>query len=65
MSFDNVNSITNQLLAKYDDNFDNLYQSIIRINSSIMNKEEIINKENDEIINKDKIITILQYQVTK
>jgi len=55
------NYITNQLIQKYDEKFNELYKRIVNINSSIMNKEELIYKENDEIQYKDNTIKILQY----
>lgn len=59
----NLNSITNELLLKYDDKFNELYNKKINIDSSIMNKEELILKENDEIIRKEHTVSILQYTV--
>ena len=58
-----VNTITNQLLLKYDDSFNKLYNKKLNIDSSIMNKEEIIIKENNEILRKDNIITKLNYSI--
>lgn len=55
------NYITNELIQKYDQKFNDLYRRIVNINSSIMNKEELIYKENDEIQNKNNTIQILQY----
>ena len=46
MSNNNVNDITNQLILKYDDKFNQLYDENLNINSSIMNKEELIVKIN-------------------
>lgn len=56
-----TNEVTNELLLKYDEKFNEQYRKIVNVNSSIMNKEELILKENDEIINKDNSIKILQY----
>lgn len=56
-----LNSVTNDLILKIDQNFNELYDKKLSINSSIMNKEEIIIKENDEIEIKDNKLTILQY----
>ena len=56
-----LNNITNSLLLKYDEKFNENYNKIVSINSSISNKEELINKENDVIINKDFNISILYY----
>lgn len=58
-----VNTITNQLLLKYDDNFNKLYNKKLNIDSSIMNKEEIIIKENNEISRKENIISVLNYSI--
>ena len=56
-----LNDVTNDLILKYDEQFNELYDKKISIDSSIMNKEEIILKENDEINNKNNTLTILQY----
>ena len=56
-----LNTITNELLLKYDDNFNESYNKIININSSIMNKEELVIKENDLITTRDTNIIILQW----
>jgi hypothetical protein len=58
-----INYITNELLQAYDQKFNNSYKKIVNINSSIMNKEELIYKENDEIQYKDNVIRILQYTI--
>lgn len=55
----NINNITNELLLKYDEKFNSLYKKILNINSSIMNKEELIIKEDDEIKRKEGTIIIL------
>jgi len=55
-----LNNITNELILKYDENFNELYDKIININSSITNKEEIIYKTNDEIYSKERTIIIIQ-----
>ena len=57
---DNVNDITNELILEYDNKFNKSYNKILDINSSIMNKEELIVKENDEITRKEKNIMSLQ-----
>jgi hypothetical protein len=57
----NINDITNELLLKYDDKFNDLYSKRVFLNSSIMNKEELINKINDEIYNKQVNIIQLKY----
>jgi hypothetical protein len=56
-----LNSVTNELLLKYDNNFNELYNKIVKLNNSIKNKEEIINKMDDNIFEQDKIILILKY----
>jgi hypothetical protein len=64
MSISNIrvlNNVTNDLILKYDENFNELYDKKLNIDSSIMNKEELIIKENDEITNKNNTLTILQY----
>lgn len=63
MSDLNLNNITNKLLLKYDDNFNELYDKKVNIDSSIMNKEELILKEHDEILKKEQNIAILQYSL--
>jgi len=56
-----LNNVTNDLILKYDEKFNELYDKKVNIDSSIMNKEELIIKENDEIYYKNNRITILQY----
>jgi hypothetical protein len=36
-----LNNVTNDLILKYDKNFNELYNKKLSINSSIMNKEEL------------------------
>jgi hypothetical protein len=60
---DNLKSITNELILKYDKKFDDNYNKILHLNSSVMNKEEIIIKENDEIKRKEKNIELLQISI--
>jgi hypothetical protein len=48
-----LNSVTNDLLLKYDENFNELYDKILSLNTSITNKEEILVKERLEMKNKD------------
>ena len=43
-----VNDYTNELILKYDENFNELYNKKVNIDTSITNKEAIINKTNDE-----------------
>ena len=63
MNNTSLDSITNKLLLKYDDNFNKSYDKILDIDSSIMNKEELIIKINDEIDKKTNNINILKYLV--
>jgi hypothetical protein len=56
-----LKSVTNDLILKYDENFNELYNKKVTINSSITNKEELIIKINDEITNKNNTLQILQY----
>lgn len=56
-----LNNVTNDLILKYDENFNELYNKKLGINSAIMNKEELIIKENDEITIKSNTLIILQY----
>jgi hypothetical protein len=58
---ENNNDITNKLIMKYDEKFDEFYSKIVDIKSSISNKEELIIKINNEITYKDNSITVLQY----
>lgn len=51
--------IKNELLKKYNTQFNDLYDNIVNINSYIQNKEELIIKENNEIERKDMSISIL------
>jgi hypothetical protein len=48
-----LNSVTNDLLLKYDENFNELYNRILSLNTSVTNKEEILVKERLEMKNKD------------
>jgi hypothetical protein len=48
-----LNSVTNDLLLKYDENFNELYNRILSLNTSITNKEEVLVKERLEMKNKD------------
>jgi hypothetical protein len=48
-----LNNVTNDLLLKYDENFNELYDKILSLNTSITNKEEILVKERSEMKNKD------------
>ena len=57
----NLNSVTNDLLLKYDQKFNQQYNKIVSVNSSIMNKEQMIHMINDHIIEKDIYIISLKY----
>jgi hypothetical protein len=59
----NVNNITNELILKYDNKFNELYDKKLDIDQSIMNKEELIVRINDEINNKSYTISVLQYSL--
>jgi len=58
-----LNNITNKLILKYDDKFNKLYNKILQINSSIMNKEELIVKEDVDIVKKTQTILKLQIAI--
>ena len=58
-----LDSTTNDLLLSYDDNFNENYNKIVSLNSTIMNKEELIRLENDIISKKNINIIILQYLI--
>ena len=62
-NFNNINNnqITNKLILKYDEKFNELYEKKVHIDSSIKNKEELITKENEQIQKKIITIQILQY----
>jgi positive regulator of sigma E activity len=59
----NLNDITNNLILKYDEKFNQLYDKKVLLDSSITNKEEVIIKINEEIFNKETKISVLQYTV--
>jgi len=61
MSAQTLNIITNDLIQSYEVKFNELYMTQTEINNSIMNKEEIIIKENSEIYLKENKIITLQY----
>lgn len=61
MSDSSLTSITNQLLGEYDLKFNENYNDIVQLNSSIQNKEELILKTNEVILYKERNIIILQY----
>lgn len=58
-----MNDITNDLILKYDEKFNKNYDKKLDINSSIMNKEELIIKINNEIEKKEINIEILKYSI--
>jgi hypothetical protein len=55
-----IDVITNNLILKYKDRGNKLYEQKKLINNSIMNKDEIILKENEEIKLKDIRINTLK-----
>ena len=61
MSNSSLNSVTNQLIKEYDLKFNENYNDIVQLNSSIQNKEELILKTNEVILYKERNIIILQY----
>jgi hypothetical protein len=63
MSVRNLNKITNQLILNYDQRFNKNYNKIVEINSSIMNKEELIIKENLELKKKEITISLLKLSI--
>lgn len=63
MSATNLNNITNQLILNYDQRFNKNYNKIVEINSSIVNKEELIIKENQELQRKEIIISLLKISI--
>ena len=56
-----LTSVTNKLLNEYNIKFNENYNDIIQLNSTIQNKEQIIMKINEVILYKDRNIIILQY----
>jgi hypothetical protein len=56
-----INSVTNDLLLKYDKKFNELYNVKLKLNTSISNKEEIIIQLNDNNQQNDLIISLLQW----
>jgi hypothetical protein len=57
------NKITNNLIMKYDQSFDQLYDRLTNMNNSIITKESYIKKITDEIYNKETNILILYYSI--
>jgi hypothetical protein len=54
-----LSSVTNDLLLQYDENFNELYNKILSLNTSITNKEEVLVKQRLEMKNKDLSIEYL------
>ncbi len=63
MSTNDLNSVTNDLLIKYDDNFNKLYDKKNILSTGIMNKEELIFQNLMDSDYKDKIIQSLKVLV--
>ncbi len=58
-----LNNITNQLLLKYDDNFNSLYTKSTNLDRAIMNKEELIFQNMDYSDRNTKAIYVLYYTI--
>ena len=56
-----LNNVTNQLLNEYALQFNENYNDIVQLNSTIQNKEEIIIQTNQLILYRERYIIILQY----
>lgn len=56
-----LNSVTNELLNEYNIKFNEKYNDIVQLNSTIQNKEQIIIKIHEVILYKERNILILQY----
>ena len=56
-----LNNVTNQLLNEYSVQFNENYNDIVQLNSTIQNKEEIIIQTNQLILYRERYIIILQY----
>lgn len=54
-----LNSVTNQLLLKYDSNFNQLYDTSDKLNQGISNKEELIMQNLQDEESKDRMIQSL------
>ncbi len=54
-------NVTNKLLNEYNIKFNENYNDIVQLNSTIQNKEQIIIQINEVILYKDRNIIILQY----
>ena len=61
--YSDLNDVTNDLIIKYDQKFNNTYNKIQNISSSIMSKEELIVKEDDDMKSKDTTIMALEILV--
>jgi len=55
-----LSSINNKLLYKYNEKFNQLYKKILYLDDFIINKEELIYKENDEALSKEYTIVLLR-----
>lgn len=56
-----INTVTNDLLLKYDRKFNELYNVKLKLNSSITNKEELITQMNNNNVHNDLIIAVLKW----
>lgn len=56
-----LNSVTNELLNEYASKFNENYNDIVQLNSTIQNKEELIIRTQEVILYKERNIIILQY----
>ena len=54
-----LDKVNNKLLLEYNEKFNKLYHKKLSLDKFIMNKEELVNKENDEALLKDHTIIIL------
>ena len=57
----NLNNVTNQLLNEYDLKFNQNYNDIVQLDSTIQNKDQLILQTNEVILYKERNIIILQY----
>lgn len=60
-SMTDLNNVTNQLLNEYGLKFNENYNDIVQLNSTIQNKEELILKTQEVILYRERNIIILQY----
>ena len=56
-----LNNVTNKLLNEYSYKFNENYNDIVQLNSTIQNKEELIIKTNENMFYNERTIIILQY----